>query len=249
MQGIQVSILGVPLHQPFSQACLNSRNQLSVIRYGQAGATRDCQPMKLSDLAESARAQVAAGLPAGTLEQADAQLRRLATESLLPLCPLARAQSPPAATPTPAPTDADPRAGTRTGRRQPRFPKSRRQARRRHRPRRPSPHSPRRRPSREPTAGLRNDHAAAGAGHRHAFVAEPPQCRTAAAVLRHRDHRGGFRDRAGQPGTRRRLGAGRLRGRDFWRYSVSHTWPSDAMRRTRIRCCCRSSRCSMGWGW
>ncbi len=102
MQGIQVSILGVPLHQPFSQACLNSRNQLSVVRYGQSGAA--CQPMKLSDLAESARAQVGAGLPAGTLEQADAQLRRLATESLLPLCPLARAQSPPpAATPTPAP--------------------------------------------------------------------------------------------------------------------------------------------------
>jgi PPM family protein phosphatase len=118
MQGIQVSILGMPLHQPFSQACLNSRNQLSVIPYGQAGATHDCQPMKLSDLAESARAQVGAGLPAGTLEQADAQLRRLATESLLPLCPLARAQSPPAATPTPAPPTPtlgqapDPGAGT-----------------------------------------------------------------------------------------------------------------------------------------
>jgi PPM family protein phosphatase len=103
MQGIQVSILGVPLHQPFSQACLNSRNQLSVIGPGQTGVPRDCRPMKLSDLAESARAQVGAGLPAGTLDQAEAQLRRLATESLLPLCPLARAQSPPAATPTPAP--------------------------------------------------------------------------------------------------------------------------------------------------
>src|ERR1700731_4529508 len=45
MQGIQVSILGVPLHQPYSQGCLNSRNQLSVIRYGQAGG--NCQPMKL----------------------------------------------------------------------------------------------------------------------------------------------------------------------------------------------------------
>jgi PPM family protein phosphatase len=100
MQGIQVSILGVPLHQPYSQGCLNSRNQLSVIRYGQAGG--NCQPMKLSDLAESARAQVAAGLPVGTLEQADAQLRRLSTESLLPLCPPARAQSPPASTPQPA---------------------------------------------------------------------------------------------------------------------------------------------------
>jgi serine/threonine protein phosphatase PrpC len=117
MQGIQVSILGVPLHQPYSQGCLNSRNQLSVIRYGQAGATLDCQLMKLSDLAESARAQVAAGLPVGTLEQANAQLRRLSTESLLPLCPLARAQSPSPSTPQPAPTTAqapepEPGAGT-----------------------------------------------------------------------------------------------------------------------------------------
>ena len=59
--------------------------------------------MKPSDLAESARAQVAAGLPVGTLEQANAQLRRLATESLLPLCPLARAQAP-VATPSPQPS-------------------------------------------------------------------------------------------------------------------------------------------------
>ena len=114
MQGIQVSILGVPLHQPYSQGCLNSRNQLSVIRYGQAGG--NCQPMKLSDLAESARAQVAAGLPVGTLDQADAQLRRLSTESLLPLCPPARAQSPPASTPQPtAPTTTQaPESGAST---------------------------------------------------------------------------------------------------------------------------------------
>jgi protein phosphatase len=114
MQGIQVSILGVPLHQPYSQGCLNGRNQLSVIRYGQAGG--NCQPMKLSDLAESARAQVAAGLPVGTLEQADAQLRRLSTESLLPLCPPARAQSPPASTPEPtAPTTTQaPESGAST---------------------------------------------------------------------------------------------------------------------------------------
>jgi protein phosphatase len=104
MQGIQLSILGVPLHQPYSQGCLNSLNQLSVVPYGQAGANRDCQLMKPSDLAESARAQVAAGLPVGTLDQANAQLRRLATESLLRLCPLARAQSPPASTPTPPTT-------------------------------------------------------------------------------------------------------------------------------------------------
>ncbi|HEY2196215.1 MAG TPA: protein phosphatase 2C domain-containing protein [Mycobacterium sp.] len=104
MQGIQISILGVPLHQPYSQGCLTSLNQLSVVPYGQAGTNHNCQLMKPSDLAESARAQVAAGLPVGTLDQATAQLRRLATESLLPLCPLARAQSPPASTPPPQPT-------------------------------------------------------------------------------------------------------------------------------------------------
>ncbi|WP_343709513.1 PP2C family serine/threonine-protein phosphatase [Mycobacterium sp.] len=103
MQGIQVSILGVPLHQPYSQGCLNSRSQLSVIRVGTAAANHDCRLMKPSDLAESARAQVAAGLPVGTLDQANAQLRRLAGESLLPLCPMARAQAP-AATPSPTPS-------------------------------------------------------------------------------------------------------------------------------------------------
>lgn len=103
MQGIQVSILGVPLHQPYSQGCLNSRSQLSVIRVGTAAANHDCRLMKPSDLAESARAQVAAGLPVGTLHQANAQLRRLAGESLLPLCPMARAQAP-AATPSPTPS-------------------------------------------------------------------------------------------------------------------------------------------------
>jgi PPM family protein phosphatase len=114
MQGIQVSILGMPLHQPYAQGCLNSRSQLSVIRYGQPG-TRGCQPMKISDLAESARAQVAAGLPVGTLEQADAQLRRLSTESLLPPCPPARAQSPPAPkAPIPPNTNKTPEPGPAT---------------------------------------------------------------------------------------------------------------------------------------
>ena len=108
MQGIPVSILGVPLHDPYSQGCLNSHAQLSIVRYGQPG-NQGCQPMKLSDLAESARAQVTAGLPAGTLDQADAQLRRLSTESLLPLCPpTARAQSPPTSTPPTAPSTTQP---------------------------------------------------------------------------------------------------------------------------------------------
>jgi protein phosphatase len=115
MQGIQISILGMPLHQPYQQGCLDSRSQLLVVRYGQAAVNRGCQLMKPSDLAESARAQVAAGLPVGTLDQANAQLRRLATESLLPLCPLARAQSPPTSTPPPPTTTSQvPQPGAET---------------------------------------------------------------------------------------------------------------------------------------
>ncbi|MGH3971651.1 MAG: PP2C family protein-serine/threonine phosphatase, partial [Mycobacterium sp.] len=114
MQGIQVSILGVPLHQPYRQGCLNNLNQLSVIPFGAAAGNHACRLMKPSDLAESARAQVAAGLPVGTLEQATAQLRQLSTESLLPLCPLARVQAP---TPTPSPTpstSSTPESGAET---------------------------------------------------------------------------------------------------------------------------------------
>jgi hypothetical protein len=105
----------MPMHQPYQQGCLDSRSQLLVVRYGQAAANRGCQLMKPSDLAESARAQVAAGLPVGTLDQANAQLRRLATESLLPLCPLARAQSPPTSTPPPPTTTSQlPQPGAET---------------------------------------------------------------------------------------------------------------------------------------
>jgi protein phosphatase len=115
MQGLQVSILGVALHQPYAQGCLNNHNQLSLIRYGHPGDTHNCQPMKLSDLAESARAQVAAGLPVGTLEQANTQLRRLSSESLLPPCPPARGKSPPTSTTQAPPTTTqtpEPDAGT-----------------------------------------------------------------------------------------------------------------------------------------
>jgi len=100
MRGIQGSILGVPLQQPYLQGCLNSRNELSQISYGQSENNLGCHLMKLADLRPSARAQVTAGLPAGTLDEAIAQLRELSTSSLLPLCPPPRATPPPSPPPT-----------------------------------------------------------------------------------------------------------------------------------------------------
>ncbi|REO73405.1 serine/threonine protein phosphatase, partial [Mycobacterium tuberculosis] len=70
-------------------------NELSQISYGQSGGPLDCHLMKLEDLRPPERAQVRAGLPAGTLDDAIGQLRELAANSLLPPCPAPRATSPP----------------------------------------------------------------------------------------------------------------------------------------------------------
>ncbi|OBI46376.1 serine/threonine protein phosphatase [Mycobacterium kyorinense] len=105
MQGVQGSILGFPLHKPYLVGCLNSRNELSQINYGQSKSALNCHPIKLSDLRPSERAQVAAGLPAGTLDNAIKQLHQLAAGSLLPPCPPTRATSPSSPTPhTPSTT-------------------------------------------------------------------------------------------------------------------------------------------------
>lgn len=97
MQGIQGSILGISLQTPYLLGCLNDRNELSQISYGQPTNNLGCQLMRVQDLRPSERRQVSAGLPAGSLDNAIAQLRELSKSSLLPTCP-------PPAPPTPSPT-------------------------------------------------------------------------------------------------------------------------------------------------
>ncbi len=103
MRGIQGSILGVRLQQPYLLGCVNERGELSQISYGQQDAELGCELMRLQDLRPSERAQVSAGLPAGSLDEAIGQLRQLAQGSLLPLC-----------APTPAPKTT-PSAGVHSG--------------------------------------------------------------------------------------------------------------------------------------
>ena len=105
MRGIQGSILGLPMQEAYLLACLNDRNELSQISYGQPVDNLSCRLMQLQDLRPSERAQVAAGLPGGSLDDAIEQMRELARTSLLPLCPVpAPAPTPrPSATPTPTP--------------------------------------------------------------------------------------------------------------------------------------------------
>jgi protein phosphatase len=95
MRGVQGSFLGIPFQAPFLLGCLNDRNELSQISYDQRDEPRDCTLMRLDDLRPSERAQVAAGLPAGSLDVAIGQLRELARSSLLPVCaPAVRAPGP-----------------------------------------------------------------------------------------------------------------------------------------------------------
>ena len=106
MRGLQGSILGVSLQQPYLLGCVNDRGELSQISPEQNVAGMSCTLMRLQDLRPPGRAQVTAGLPAGSLDDAIAQVRELAHNSLLPKCV--------APTPkTPAPSAA-PRSGSTT---------------------------------------------------------------------------------------------------------------------------------------
>ncbi|WP_068188184.1 protein phosphatase 2C domain-containing protein [Mycobacterium sp. UM_CSW] len=96
LRGIQGSLLGMSLHEPYLIGCLNARNELSLIGFSQSGGHLDCRLMQLQDLRPPERAQVQAGLPTGSLDDAIAQLRELSANSLLPPCPPPRATSPPA---------------------------------------------------------------------------------------------------------------------------------------------------------
>lgn len=103
VRGIQGSLLGAPLQQPYLVACLSSSNDLSLVSYSQGGGGHSgCQLMTLRDLRRPGQVQIQTGLPGGSLDQAESQLRQLLAEYLLPVCTTPRATSPPgSATSTP----------------------------------------------------------------------------------------------------------------------------------------------------
>ena len=96
MRGVQGSFLGIQLQEPYLLGCLNARNELSLISYGQSGDNRDCRMLSVNDMRPSERAQVIAGLPSGSLDNAIAQIEELARSSVLPTC----ATRTPTSTPT-----------------------------------------------------------------------------------------------------------------------------------------------------
>ncbi|OBJ05955.1 PP2C family serine/threonine-protein phosphatase, partial [Mycobacterium sp. 1465703.0] len=109
VRGIQGTLLGIPLQEPYLVGCLNGRNELSLISYGQSSSHANCQPMTLKDLRRPGQVQVQTGLPGGSLDQAESQLRQLLAEYLLPICPPPRATSPPG---SPGTRSGTPESGT-----------------------------------------------------------------------------------------------------------------------------------------
>ena len=107
MRGVQGSFLGVALQEPYLLGCLNPRDELSLISVEQPRDNMGCRMLGVNDMRPSERAQVMAGLPAGTLDEAIAQMEELARSSVLPTCaPRAAAttsSSPPSSTPTETP--------------------------------------------------------------------------------------------------------------------------------------------------
>ncbi|PRC47407.1 serine/threonine protein phosphatase, partial [Mycobacterium sp. ITM-2017-0098] len=104
MRGVAGSFLGLSLQEPYLLGCLNARNELSLISADQSRDNLACRLLGVDDMRPSERAQVIAGLPSGSLDEAIGQIEELSRSSVLPVC---AAPAPTAtASPRPAPTSA-----------------------------------------------------------------------------------------------------------------------------------------------
>ena len=106
MRGVQGSFLGISLQEPYLLGCLNARNELSLISADQPQDNLGCRPLAVGDMRPSERAQVVAGLPSGTLDDAIGQIEELSRSSVLPVCapPIPATSSRPTPPPSPRPS-------------------------------------------------------------------------------------------------------------------------------------------------
>ena len=108
MRGVQGSFLGVSLQEPYLLGCLNARNELSLISADQSRDNLDCRLLGVDDMRPSERAQVIAGLPSGSLDDAISQIEELSRGSVLPVCaprrPTTSTTAPPPAPRPPTPS-------------------------------------------------------------------------------------------------------------------------------------------------
>ncbi|GJF11319.1 serine/threonine protein phosphatase [Mycolicibacterium cyprinidarum] len=130
MRGVTGSFLGVSLQEPYLLGCLNARSELSLISAGQSQDDLGCRLLAVDDMRPSERAQVIAGLPSGTLDEAIRQIEELSRSSILPVCApptptTSTAPSAPSATPPSSPPPATtPATPTSTSKSTPTAPKT-----------------------------------------------------------------------------------------------------------------------------
>lgn len=101
LRGVPGSVLGISLQEVNLLGCVDDNGQLTLIEPD--AVTPSCTVLTVDDLQPSARAQVRAGLPSGSLEDARSQMHRITDGDLLPVCETATTSTP---TPTPAPAPA-----------------------------------------------------------------------------------------------------------------------------------------------
>ncbi|WP_006242313.1 PP2C family protein-serine/threonine phosphatase [Mycolicibacterium tusciae] len=106
MRGVPGSILGLSMQETYRHGCLTDRNDLNLIAPGQAPS--GCQLFRVTDLKEAERAQVEAGLPTGSEDDAIVQINKLAQGSVLPVCLPPPTTPPPSPRPSAVPHSPDP---------------------------------------------------------------------------------------------------------------------------------------------
>ncbi len=105
MRGVPGSVLGYSLQEVNLLGCIDDSGELTLVAANDV--PRTCTVLTVDDLQPSARAQVRAGLPSGSLDDARDQMHRLTAGDLLPACEPATTTAAPTST-TPAPTPPAP---------------------------------------------------------------------------------------------------------------------------------------------
>ena len=102
LRGVPGSVLGYSLQEVNLQGCVTKSGTLSLVTPTESHSS--CKILDVDDLQPTAREQVRAGLPSGSLDETKGQMSRLTSSDLLPLCE----EQKPTPTPTPAPAPAPP---------------------------------------------------------------------------------------------------------------------------------------------
>ncbi|MFF0817726.1 PP2C family protein-serine/threonine phosphatase [Rhodococcus sp. NPDC003318] len=104
LRGVPGSVLGYSLQEVDLVGCVTSTGELSL--ESPDAENPSCTVLMVDDLQPSAREQVRAGLPSGSLDDAKDQMHRLTSGDLLPVCePTTKTPTAtPTTTPAPAPT-------------------------------------------------------------------------------------------------------------------------------------------------